>query len=102
MRNVMIATGLSLTALAGCTENAAQIPTSPRPEFFQVSQMPDACRHEASVRYAQLPGNIIMEPAVMDTSGGYSVRGTYATTNMQHSIGCRFTANGEYIGLGRV
>lgn len=97
----MIRIAIACALLAGCTQNAASIPTSPTPAFYSAANMPDACRHEAAARYAQLPGNIIMEPAVLDTSGGYSVSGSYATTNVQHTIGCRFTADGRFIGLGR-
>ncbi|MFV0243468.1 MAG: hypothetical protein ACK5IB_00410 [Qingshengfaniella sp.] len=93
---------LSLALVAGCQPYSGAIPTSDHPALVPVAAMPQACRHAAAARYAQLEGNILMQPAVRDTSGGYSVSGTYATVNVQRTIGCRFSADGTLLGVGRV
>jgi hypothetical protein len=94
--------GLSALLLSGCEPYASQIPTSPRPTMVPVASMPEACRQAAANRYAQLPGNIQVEAAFPDTSGGYSVRGQYATVGRVEQIGCRFAVDGTMIGVGRV
>ncbi|MEM1130793.1 MAG: hypothetical protein AAGH83_09760 [Pseudomonadota bacterium] len=93
--------GLALLAMAACEPYATSIPTTDRAQLVPVASMPESCRHQATVEYAQLLQNTSASPAVQQANGTYSVRGTYAAYNGTRFFECQFTSNGNLIGIYR-
>ena len=92
---------LGLIALAACEPYASTIPTSDRPQLVPQAQMPAACAHAASSRYAQRIETVSAAPAVQQPNGTWLVTGRYPSQGVTRSFECQFSDLGNLIGLYR-
>jgi hypothetical protein len=95
------AIGLGLMAVAGCEPYANTIPATERPQLVAPANMPEACRRSAAVKYAQLPENMSVAPAVQQPNQTWLVSGQYTSMNGVRVFECQFTGLGNMTGVYR-